>query len=150
MIPLLFPINEDNLQKVYEDGFQNITPNGTNYGKGYYFSSSLSSKSTKFLLCCLIPGNAYPITKPSSSNSLASKGCKNGYQSHCVLGIFYFYFFFKILHLYWQFLQKKKKKKVNSNDESIGPLSDRNVCNLIIFQQSQILPVFYFETIKSC
>lgn len=112
--------------KIVTTGFVSLsTLDAGWYGKGIYFSSSAkyiipyysSKKIPTIIISLVIPGNPYPVTEdPNSSESLIGAAPKEAYQSHYVL--------------------------VNSNGLPPGKEIQNPLDELVIIQESQILPLF--------
>jgi hypothetical protein len=98
------------------------------FGKGMYFTTSATyakayaanKSNTVLILCMLTLGNVFPVVEDTSeAQSLMGKSCQNGYSSHYVC--------------------------TASNGQPVKSPGTNKADELVIFQESQVLPVYIVE-----
>jgi len=117
-------------QKICRNGFAALSSLDQGYyGQGIYFTCHVpyifpyiaTIKNPTMLIVLIFPGNVYPvIEKPTDENSLLGKPMKSGYQAHYVI---------------------TSKKGLPVEDMTEKDIYDE----LVIIQESQILPVYLIE-----
>jgi len=122
----------DVAQKICRNGFAALSSLDQGYyGQGIYFTCHVpyifpyiaTVNKPTMLIVLIFPGNVYPVTeKPSDPTSLLGKPMKSGYQSHYVVTC-------------------KKGFPVEKNAQSGKECYDE----LVIIQESQILPIYLVE-----
>jgi len=122
----------DVAQKICRNGFAALSSLDQGYyGQGIYFTCHVpyifpyiaTVNKPTMLIVLIFPGNVYPVTeKPSDPTSLLGKPMKSGYQSHYVITC-------------------KKGFPVEKDAQNGKECYDE----LVIIQESQILPIYLVE-----
>jgi len=112
VIPMVQGTSEDAAWKITRNGFGTLSKTDPGfYGKGVYFTSDLGyalryappleGTGAKMLLISLVtPGNIFPVVEEAylggsgqpNPHGFLGLPCKQGYQAHYVLGLFFLFF----------------------------------------------------------
>uniref|UniRef100_A0A6B2KX99 PARP catalytic domain-containing protein n=1 Tax=Arcella intermedia TaxID=1963864 RepID=A0A6B2KX99_9EUKA len=133
ILPVVHGTSLEIAQKILSTGFANLSSldNGW-YGKGIYFSSSslyclpylLNKKHGALIISFILPGNPYPVTEdPEGPDSLLGKALISKYQSHYII--------------------------VNLNGKLAPPDSPPYFDEIVISQESQIMPLYLLQLSKN-
>jgi hypothetical protein len=124
----------DVAQKICRHGFAALSSLDQGYyGQGIYFTCHVpyifpyiaTVKKPCMLIVLIFPGNVYPVTEnPSDTDSFLGKPMKSGYQSHFVI-------------------TSKKGLPIGANEKERS--GNEFYDELVIIQESQILPIYLVE-----
>jgi len=124
----------DIAQKICRHGFAALSSLDQGYyGQGIYFTCHVpyifpyivTVKKPTMLIVLIFPGNVYPVTEnPSDTDSFLGKPMKSGYQSHFVI---------------------TSKKGLPIGETERERSGNEFFDELVIIQESQILPIYLVE-----
>jgi len=132
ILPVVHGTDKSIAKKIVANGFAALSGLDDGwYGKGIYFSTSAQyitpyfaiKRKPTILICLLLPGNPYPVIEcHNSENSLMGTHIKRGYQSNYVV--------------------------TTRSGLPIGEARNEMYDEIVIEQQSQVVPIFIIELEK--